>query len=292
MSNHSSQGQPSAGQQPAAPGRGRPRLLQVVRVEQLTPHMRRVTLGGDEMAGFPSGREGSHVKVLLPRPGQPRPVLPTPGPKGPQWPPPEQRPIARTYTIRRYDSERCELDIDFVLHSNGGPASQWATKAQPGDWVGIAGPGTRGPIRPDAGYYLFLGDASALPAIAAHLEALPATARGHALVEVAGPADELPLTGPAQVAVNWLHRAAGQASPLPHALRNLPCPPEEVFAWIAGEALTVAALRSYLRAQWGLTARQIEATPFWRAGTAEEQYHDERHHVMDEYEAEAAAEPM
>lgn len=278
--------------QPASPGRSRPRLLQVLRVTQLTPHMRRITLGGDELAGFPSGRAGSHVKVLLPRAGQDKPVLPTPGPDGPQWPPAEQRPIARTYTIRRFDAAAGELDVDFVLHGHAGPAAQWAAGAQPGDSVGIAGPGTRGPIRPDADYYLFLGDASALPAIAAHLEALPATARGHAWVEVTGPDEEQPLTYAAQIPLTWLHRRSGEPSPLVPALHDLPWPEGVVFAWVAGEAFTVAALRNHLRSQCGLSARQIEATPFWRAGLSEERYHDERHQVMDANAAEEAAEAI
>jgi NADPH-dependent ferric siderophore reductase len=171
-------------------GRTPPRSLQVRRAELVTPHMRRITLAGDDMAGFPVGSDGAHIKVFLPRPGQDRPVLPTLGPKGPVWPPPEQRPITRTYMVRRFDATAGELDIDFVLHDDAGPASGWAARAKPGDFIGIAGPG--GPDRAVMGadWHLLAGDLSALPAIAATLETLPAAARGFAFIEVPDSRDE------------------------------------------------------------------------------------------------------
>ncbi len=269
-----------------APRRVGPRLLQVLRVTAITPHMRRITLGGEALAGFPSGRQGSHVKVFIPRPGQRQPSLPTLGPDGPIWPPKEVRPFSRTYTIRHYDASAGELDLDFVLHGDHGPASAWAARAKPGDAVGIAGPGGRGPIPQDADWYLLVGDEAGLPAISAHLETLPALARGVAFVEVADAAEEQNLLVPAGIKLTWLHRngiAPGHSKLLETAVREVAWPDGRVFAWVAAEALATVAVRHYLRVERGLDRNQIDSIPYWKAGLDEEGYHDERHETIDKH---------
>lgn len=270
---------------PARPRSSPPRLVQVVRITEITPRMRRITLGGAEMTGFPADRQGSHVKVLIPRVGQVRPVLPVLGPSGPQWPPADVRPFARTYTVRAYDPAVDELDLDFVLHTHGGPATQWAGNAAVGAWVGIAGPGQRDPLPQQAEWYLFAGDESALPAIAAQVERLPRGARGCVLVEVADAADEQHLETPAGVRVQWVHRsavAAGKRAPLVEEVQRLTWPDAgTIFGWVAGEEGAVKAIRSLLLTQRGLERSAVHAVPYWKAGMAEEAYHDERHRIMD-----------
>jgi len=247
--------------------------------------MRRITLGGGALAGFPSDRQGSHVKVFIPRPGQHKPALPQLTENGPLWPPADERPFARTYTIRRFNADKGELDVDFVLHGDHGPASAWANNAKPGDWIGIAGPGGRGPIPADADWYLLVGDETAIPAISAHLETLPATARGVALIEVANAAEEQQISYQAEITLTWLHRngvAAGQSSQLIDAVRQVEWREGSPFAWVAAEAKATQAVRNYLRQERGLARSQVEATPFWKAGLGEEAYHEERHRAMDE----------
>ncbi len=170
-------------QQATAPAarRSPPRVVEVLRVSDLSPHYRRITLGGPALADYPAGMAGAHLKLFLRRPGQAELALPSFGPNGPAWPPREQRPFVRTYTIRRHDAAAGELDLEFVLHGDNGPASAWAAAAKPGDQVGISGPGRREEQVLSADWRLLAGDLSALPAIAAYLEALPADARGVAL---------------------------------------------------------------------------------------------------------------
>ncbi|MEG2961730.1 MAG: siderophore-interacting protein, partial [Janthinobacterium sp.] len=55
------------------------RVLTVVRTEQLTPHMRRITLAGDDLEGFVSPAHDDHVKLFFPAPGEAPPVLPVLG---------------------------------------------------------------------------------------------------------------------------------------------------------------------------------------------------------------------
>ena len=122
------------------------RVLTVVRTEQLTPHMRRITLAGDDLDGFVSPAHDDHVKLFFPAPGETAPVLPVLGNgANPIEYAQGARPIARNYTPRRYDAERRELEIDFVLHGDG-PASLLggASRAR-------SDPGRGRPARLDAG---------------------------------------------------------------------------------------------------------------------------------------------
>jgi NADPH-dependent ferric siderophore reductase len=150
------------------------RTLQVLRTHLVTPRMTRVTLGGDELAGFPGTGPDQRIKLFFPMPGQRRPAMPRASSGGPVWPPGEPRPVIRSYTVRRFDAAAGELDVDFVLHGAHGPAAAWAAAAEPGDWVGVSDPGGRYRPDPTARAHLVIGDESALPAIATVLEALSA----------------------------------------------------------------------------------------------------------------------
>lgn len=140
----------------ATPARSAPRLLHVQRTQDLAPNLRRVFLGGPQLAGFPSDSAGAHIKLMLPLPGQHEPVLPTLGADGPIWPPAEIRPITRTYTVAAIDTQRGELAVDFVLHGDNGPASRWANAAQPGAAIGVAGPAAPPRFFAAADYFLLL----------------------------------------------------------------------------------------------------------------------------------------
>src|SRR4051812_14367372 len=173
-----------------------PRVGEVLRTSQLTPHMIRVVLGGEGLAGFPAGEFTDHyVKLLFP----------------PDAPDPD-RPVTRTYTVRNWDAAAGELTLDFVWHGDEGLAGPWAANAQPGDRISFFGPGGGYAPSPDAGWHLLAGDESALPAIGAALERLPDGARALAFVEVAGPEEEqTDLVLRDGVSLTWVHR--GDAAP-------------------------------------------------------------------------------
>ena len=258
----------------------RPRRLTVVDTHVLSPHLRRVLLGGPDLHDFPESHAGAHIKLFIPSPGQAL-LLPRLGANGVEWPL-GARPIARTYSLRGRDARRGTLSVDFVLHGNGGPASKWAAAARVGDAIGLAGPGGPALCRADAERHLFCGDLSALPAIAAVLERLPAQAKGLALIEVADAADELPLRHPSGIELRWFRRAPDADSPLPELVSNLRWDDiENTSATIAGESAAVASIRSQLLAK-GLSRDRFYAVPYWRRGQREEDYHAERHRFMDE----------
>lgn len=265
-------------------GRTPPRMLEVQATTRISPRLQRVTLGGPELEGFPPGREGAHIKLFLPQEHQRQPVLPTLGPDGPIWPPRDQRPITRTYSVRRFDPERCLLDVEFVLHGDAGPASAWAARARPGDAIGLAGPGGPDPMVGEADWYLFVGDLSAVPAITALMEELPDDATGVALLEAPDEDDFLSLPGPSGFSVEWLV-TGGAGSVLPERVAAMDWPDHMApFAWVAGENAMVIALRQHLRHERGLCRSAIYAVPYWKRSASEEAYHEERHRVMDNME--------
>jgi NADPH-dependent ferric siderophore reductase len=156
------------------------RKLEVLRVVDLTPRMRRITVGGPQLAGFVSLGSDDHVKLFFPQTAEEQTALETlelgAGQKG-------NMPPMRDYTPRRIDLDTLELDIDFVLHGDG-PAATWAAQATPGQYLHIGGP--RGSmVVPDIfDSYLLIGDETALPAIARRLEELSANRRALVVVEV------------------------------------------------------------------------------------------------------------
>jgi NADPH-dependent ferric siderophore reductase len=262
--------------------RPRARTLQVLRTTELSPSMRRITLGGAELSGFPDGHAGPNVKVFVPRPDQQRPVLPELDHDTGRyrWPEPHERPTMRTYSVRRYDEGSAELDVDFVLHGKHGVASAWARQARPGDFLGVLGPG--GKTCRSADWYLLAGDETALPAISALLERLPATARGQAFIEVAAAAEQQDIACPPGIRLTWLHRDGlppGGAGLLSDAVRATELPhDQDVSAWVSGESAMVRDIRRHLRHDRGLDPNSVLAIGYWKRGMAEPDYHDQHNH--------------
>ncbi|MFD9907297.1 siderophore-interacting protein [Streptomyces sp. NPDC059063] len=261
----------------AAPTRHATYLVPVLRSSPVTPRMLRLTLGGQRLRGFAAGRDADErVKLFFPPRGLLVPALPEFGPDGMRYPDGAVIPHARNYTVRSFDPELLELDLDFVIH-NGGHAAEWARDARPGDLLGIAGPAVGGMPSDAADTHVIAGDETALPAIASILERLPATARAEVFIEVVDAAEEQHLTiaRGAHVTVHWLHRGTGPwttPTPLERAVRELPWPAGAVHAWVAGEAAVVRALRRYLRQERGLPREAVHATGYWRLGKTVEQW--------------------
>ncbi|MFL9926091.1 siderophore-interacting protein [Herbaspirillum lusitanum] len=265
--------------------RSPPRLLFVQRIENLSPGMRRITLGGAALAGFPENSDGAHIKLLLPREGQTVPLLPILGPSGPIWPSDELRPISRTYTVSRYDAGAAELDVDFVLHGDDGPASRWALHAGIGSAIGVAGPGGPSLYQPDADWYLLAGDMSSLPLICAVLRALPASACGHVLIEVPDMEEIRSLSLPDEMDAHWLVRGdvrPGASTLLTDSVCKIAWPRGRASITLAGENAQVIAIRNFLLRERRVSRAMMYAVPYWKDAHSEESYHAERHRIMDE----------
>jgi len=253
------------------------RELEVRRAYDLTPHLRRVVLGGAELGAFhrygfdltPFRTEApdDHVKLFFPDPATGVLTLPEQDDGHLDWPD-HPRPIGRDYTPRRFDAEAGELDLDFVVHP-GGIASEWAATARPGDRIFVAGPkmATVVPVTP--AWYLLVGDETALPAIGRWIEELPPGLPVRVVAEVPGPDDELKLGPDAEV--TWLHRDRGDTrgtGALSAALRAVDWPSDDVYAWAAGESGAMKGVREFLRKERGLPAERVHVTGYWKRGEA------------------------
>jgi len=243
----------------------------VERVEWATPSLVRVVLGGDGLAGFtPSPCTDGYVNVAIPPAGAPyRAPFALDELKGL---PAEQRPYRRRYTVRRWDRERRQLTLEIVVHGDAGAGGGWATSARPGDALVFTGPA--GAYRPDpaADWHLMVGDESALPAIAASLEAVPAGAPAVVRLVCDGPEHEIALDGRARLDVAWLHRTGGPGDEelLAAAVRDLIFPPGRVHAFVHGEAGETRAVRRHLLADRGVAPDDLSCSPYWRRGMTDE----------------------
>jgi NADPH-dependent ferric siderophore reductase len=280
---------PQPAPQPGTPARPRkPQTsLQVLRTEWLSAHMVRVYAGGREFEAFADRHAAKdatdqYVKIWFVDPdlGVPLPVdaaalkdaMTTQGRT-------EHLPVTRTYTVRRVDRAAGELAIDFVVHGDEGLAGPWAAAAKPGDWLMFSGPGGTYAPGPEAGWHLLAGDDSALPAIAAAVDALAPEAAGHAFIEVDSAADVQDLGAPAGLQLHWLFRdgaPAGTTTLLRDAVASLDWPDGPVQAFVHGEREMVKSLRDVLFKEHGLDRKQVSISGYWAVGRAEDAFQAEK----------------
>jgi NADPH-dependent ferric siderophore reductase len=257
---------------------------EVLRTEQLTPLLVRVVLGGDGLAGFtvPDATD-TYVNVAIPPAG---------APYGPGFEPAEVReqhpkelwPARRRYTVRSWDPSSGELVVDVVVHGDEGRGGPWAAAAQPGDVLTFEGPS--GGYRPDADadWHLLVGDESALPAIAASLEAVPDGTPVVVRLLCDGPDHEVPLARPSGLDLQWLHRPAS----LPDAVSALRLPSGRGHAFVHGEADEIRAIRTHLLTVVGMDRADMSCSPYWRRTMTDEAWRQVKKDFVAAMEADVA----
>jgi NADPH-dependent ferric siderophore reductase len=242
-----------------------PRRVTVRAVDHLSPRMRRITFGGDDLAGFAWSGPAAHIKIVFPKPGED--TVPDVDPDGP-------RPMSRTYTPRRFDLNARSLTVDFVLHGEG-PASTWAAQARAGQEAIIMGPARGYPVDPLAPWFVLAADDAALPALETLLDAMPLKAQVTAFIEVAAAEEIRSLTGTPNVDVHWLVRDAEPGEQLRAALTRFAWPPDgKGRVYVGCEALAMRRIRTLLVAASGLTPDRIITRGYWRTGTQNHPDHD------------------
>ena len=241
------------------PEQVRPGMLRVtadvLSVQTLTPHMRRITVGGTEVSAFLQMEgvdvPGAWVKVFIPT-GE-----------------------GRAYTVRNIDYAAGTLDIDFVLHGDeegvpSGPVSGWAGHAMAGERISMAGPRNGGFALPsDVDWVILAGDATALPAMQAIARVLPAGIRVKMYAEVHSEADQQPVESRAALEVRWLYTQATHGSVLSEALLQSALPEGAGYIWIAGESGAVRRLRTHYLQVCGIAPHRLSAKGYWKAGEAD-----------------------
>jgi NADPH-dependent ferric siderophore reductase len=251
-------------------------VLEVRRTERLTPHMIRVVAGGDQLASFPdTSYTDRYVKIVFPRRGVAYPE-PFDMDEIRAQLPREQWPATRTYTVRSFDPVGGELTIDFVYHGDAGIAGPWAAAARPGDVLRLLGPGGAYEPDPDADWHLLVGDESALPAISAACEHIPAGVPALVVLEVADSAEQQELSSLGDLRISWLHRDANAPDQLVEAVRALDFPPGRVHAFVHGEAGLVRGVRTHLLSEREVARELLSVSGYWRRGRDEDGWREDK----------------
>ncbi|MFD8978859.1 siderophore-interacting protein [Streptomyces sp. NPDC059564] len=281
-------GTTTAADTPAAP-HFRFFTLEVLRTRRLGHSFLRVTFGGESLADFRSGGFDQSLSLFLPPAHQEHTELPST--EEDTWfgawrgMPDEERPVMRSYTVReqrRTEEGVDEVDIDFVLHGDSSPASRWAGKAVTGRRIMAIGPAVaenksvrfQPPAATDA--VLMYADETALPAAAAILERLAAGTAVKAWFEVPHEDDRIALAAPADADITWIVRGKGagreRTEQVLEQVRAARLPAAEApYAWMAGEAGTIRAVRRHLVQERSIDRRAVRFTGYWRLGASEEQ---------------------
>ena len=256
--------------------------VELKRREQLSPALTRFVFGGPEVAEMKTLAADQRIKIFFPdASGQP-PSLPG----GSEWyqayrsVEPARRPPMRTYTIRALRAEQEEVDVEFVLHGENGPASAWATHARIGDRLQLAAPNRQYgddpggyEWKPPAGvrHIPLIADETALPAVAGILEELAGEAEPpvvEAFLEVPGEADILDLPAIPAARLHWLPRhQAGihsrNGERMVEAARQARLPEREVAGGAAQELEDIDIDEEIL---WELASPESGSFYAWVAG--------------------------
>ncbi len=244
----------------------------------LSPHYIRAVLTGN-VAAYKGATLGDNNKIFIPPPGHSKVHLRSFDPELGEWvlPPPQLRPIIRTYTTRYLDLQRGELTIDFVDHGPHGPASKWAIDAEPGSELGVAMKLNNKELFPKVDHYVLVGDATAIPVLGVILEGLPASAKGQCIIEVQEEGDRLELQTPADMEFTWLYNPEpGKDSKLAETLKGIPLASDSRFAFVACEYESVKEIRNHLRKELLWTNQELYAFSYWKRGVAEDKSAQDR----------------
>ncbi|KAF2394038.1 siderophore-interacting protein [Pseudomonas frederiksbergensis] len=247
------------------------------RKQTLSPHMMRVTLAGPMVTDMATWAPDQRVKLFFPaEDGSPARLSHEDG-----WyaryrsMPVAQRPAMRTYTIRHLRADQGEVDIDFVLHGETGPASRWAIRSVLGASIQITAP-DRHFTAQDAGGFewkppqalkqlLLIADATALPAALGILDELSVLGEPpltQAFFEVDSLEDALPVPDWPGLSVEWLvrdHASAGSLMVEAVQRANLP-------SYVSKESVELAEVNVDEEILWETSASASDGFYGWIAG--------------------------
>ncbi|MFP1769904.1 siderophore-interacting protein [Lonsdalea quercina] len=192
----------------------------LTRKQRLSPSMMRCVFSGESVSQMTTGAPDQRIKLLFPAiDGTPSQL-----PDVANWYaellalPKRQRPIARTYTLRRLNAAAGEVEVEFVIHGTEGPASSWAMRAEPGDRLQMVAPCAASQGH-QGGYEwlpteqtrraLLIADETAFPAVKGILEQLAGQAsppQVQAFIELPLRADCQDLSHFSFADIHWLPR--------------------------------------------------------------------------------------
>lgn len=239
------------------------RRLAVTAVERVAPDMVRVTLAGDDLAGFVADGPADHVKLLFPHPSTG--LIELPGGDNPATL------LMRDFTpLARETADGLVLDLDFYTHADPGPASSWATAAKPGDEIVVAGPrGSRG-MPYGVGSYLVIADETAMPSAARWIAGAQDGARITLIASVTGDGSWVSDYVGAEARDVDLRIVANDADAI---LAAVPEVEADTFVWAGGNAAVLLPVRRHFRRTLGLPKQQVAVDGYWRNGVVAWDHH-------------------
>lgn len=230
------------------------RTLTVTEVASIAPTLVRVTFTADELAGFSAPGPADHVKVFFPD---------------------RASGISRDYTpveFRANGAHGPELDIDFFVHGDDGPASAWAAAATPGDTLTLGGPRGSHLVPHGMKRLLIVADETALPAARRWIDAVGDDVEIEGFFSVRHATTSAYLTGVrVDARLHWFEGSDRDAQ-RETAIRQATVD-DSTFAFLAGEARALVPLRRYLRRELGLAKEQVDAQGYWKVGEANLDHH-------------------
>jgi NADPH-dependent ferric siderophore reductase len=215
---------------------------EVTACTRLTPHLTRLELGGEGLAGFAStGVPDEWVGLVVPGQFQ-----------------------SRYYTVRAWDAAARRLVLDVVVHDVG-LVTEWVSR---GDCVGqtctVTEPKGSFAMPDDAAWLLLVGDLTALPAMARIAEVSTVPTRVWAEVPDGPMPDYLPAEH--VEALTWLEQPGEGRSALAEVVEGLDWPAGEGYFWMAGESGQMRAIRKHLMRERRLVSEAYDVMGYWRGG--------------------------
>lgn len=208
---------------------------QVLRREQLSPHLVRLTLGGAGLADFRStGIPDEWVGLVVPGQFQ-----------------------SRYYTVRSWSGG--EMVLDVVVHDVG-LVTEWARRDVVGDAVTVTEAKGSFAMPADAAWLMLVGDLTAMPAMARIAESVS----GVPLRIWAEVPDDLAGYLPDGADVTWLEPPAEGRSNLAAVVEGIDWPAGDGYFWMAGESAQMRAIRKHLMRERGLPGAAYDVMGYWR----------------------------
>lgn len=230
-------------------------IARIDNIQDISPHMRRITFRSDDFTQSYQGKESAHVKLLFPKSDEIKPKFSLFSSKK----------RMRSYTIRYFDLAAKTLTIDFAVNDHTGLATNWAKGANLGDYIGILGSGDVKHKDFNADWHLILADLTGLPAAAATIEKLPSNAKGYAIIQVPTTEDKQTIDCPDNLDLQWLINPKPNKAVLLHATQELIWLTGTPAISIATELTQMKQIKSHLKKQPSYQPSKVYASGYWRA---------------------------
>lgn len=226
---------------------GRDHLATVLQTDHIAPHCVRITMSSSTLFEDVIAEPTAWLRFWFPDPAG------------------GSTEFQRAYTIVWADPDTGRFAVDVVLHQPAGPASAWATTAQPGMTIPVVSLGSSRFTVPDelpAGF-LLVGDSASIPAINSIVAALPPDVDVEVYLERHCDSDELiPLTDHPRLRLHWVSRTDEAA--LAAAIEDRDW--SNWSAWAGTEAGALKHLRKRLRDVFGFPKTELHAQAYWTQG--------------------------